>query len=247
MSLSIRHSVLLALLVSLPSALLADEGGPGAADDETSESAGSDETPESAGKVDPEVVEQPLPAPGAAEYVQQALDRLATSQALVIAAQEGQDEAERAQLAAQLVAARRSLEQALVAIGKLQGAADLRALLEESGLILNEGEKAAIVAEEDRRRGLSAKRFEQVVAAMTSVSFSEGRMQQLKTELKAEVLTSSQAWALVELFDFSRDRVEALVFLHPQVVDPENFSDLLSGLKFESDREIVRSRLSLDG
>jgi hypothetical protein len=247
MSLSIRHSVLLALLVSLPSALLADEGGPGAADDETSESAGSDETPESAGKVDPEVVEQPLPAPGAAEYVQQALDRLATSQALVIAAQEGQDEAERAQLAAQLVAARRSLEQALVAIGKLQGAADLRALLEESGLVLNEGEKAAIVAEEERRRGLSAKRFEQVVAAMTSVSFSEGRMQQLKTELKAEVLTSSQAWALVELFDFSRDRVEALVFLHPQVVDPENFSDLLSGLKFESDREIVRSRLSLDG
>ena len=124
---------------------------------------------------------------------------------------------------------------------------DLRALLEESGLILNEGEKAVIVAEEDRRRGLSAKRFEQVVAAMTSVSFSEGRMQQLKTELKAEVLTSSQAWALVELFDFSRDRVEALVFLHPQIVDPENFSDLLSGLKFESDRETVCSRLGLDG
>ena len=69
----------------------------------------------------------------------------------------------------------------------------------------------------------------------------------LESELESERLTSAQAWSLAELFDFSRDRVEALVFLHPRVVDPENFVELLSSLKFESDRATVRSRLGLDG
>jgi hypothetical protein len=183
----------------------------------------------------------------AADYVQRALDGLAAAQALVIASEDGQEEADRVELAREIVAARRSLEQALVSIGKLEGAGDLRSLLEESGLILTEGAKAAILAEEELKRGLSAERFQQVVAAITSVSFSEGRMQELRGELAGERLTASQAWALVELFDFSRDRVEALVLLHPQIIDPENFGALLAGLKFESDRETVRSRLGLDG
>jgi len=183
----------------------------------------------------------------AADYVQRALDRLAAAQALVIASEDGQEEADRVELAQEIVSARQALEQALVSIGKLEGAGDLRSLLEESGLILTEGAKAAILAEEELKRGLSAERFQQVVAAITSVSFSEGRMQELRAELAGERLTASQAWALVELFDFSRDRVEALVLLHPQIIDPENFGALLAGLKFESDRETVRSRLGLDG
>jgi len=193
-------------------------------------------------------VSKPAPVLGAADHVQKALDRLATSQALVIASEEaGQDAASRAELSLQLLSARRSLEQALVAIGKLEGAGDLRALLEESGFVLSEGEKDAAIAEQERLRGLSPERFQEVVAAMTSVSFSEGRMQQLQAELKDQRLTADQTWSLVELFDFSRDRVEALVFLHPKIVDPENFPVLLGGLKFESDRETVRSRLGLGG
>jgi hypothetical protein len=191
--------------------------------------------------------ESPEVALKAADYVQRALDGLAAAQALVIASEDGQEEADRVELSQEIVAARQALEQALVAIGKLEGAGDLRSLLEESGLILTEGAKAAILAEEDLKRGLSAERFQEVVAAITSVSFSEGRMQELRSELAGERLTAAQAWALVELFDFSRDRVEALVLLHPQIVDPENFGALLAGLKFESDRETVRSRLGLDG
>ena len=191
------------------------------------------------------------PAPeipiSAGDRVQQALDRLAAAQGLVVAAEDGQEETERAELASELVAARRALELALVEIGKLERVGELRALLEESGLVLTKDEKAVLIAEEERKRGLTAERFQEVVAAITSVSFSEGRMQKLRAQLKDETLTSSQAWALVELFKFSRDRVEALVLLHPQIVDPENFSALLSGLKFESDRETVRSRLGLDG
>ena len=234
-----------------------DEGAVGSGDSESAETAAeSIEKPvatepssrldgeEATAKSRDDVLEVSLKA---ADYVQRALDGLAAAQALVIASEDGQEEADRVELAREIVAARRSLEQALVSIGKLEGAGDLRSLLEESGLILTEGAKAAILAEEELKRGLSAERFQQVVAAITSVSFSEGRMQELRSELAGERLTASQAWAIVELFDFSRDRVEALVLLHPQIIDPENFGALLAGLKFESDRETVRSRLGLDG
>ena len=266
---SFLPSLVCVMLIGVPVSSLADtveaeadeapsseETGESPAPERAAETSTSEQVEESAAltsastpsqKSPPSGDNAPIPVLSAAEHVQKALDRLATSQALVIASEQEQDAAARAELSLQLLSARRSLEQALVAIGKLEGAGELRALLEESGLVLTEGEKASAVAEQDRLRGLSPERFQKVVAAMTSVSFSEGRMQQLKAELEGQGLTAAQSWALVELFDFSRDRVEALVFLHPKVVDPENFSALLGGLKFESDRETVRSRLGLEG
>jgi hypothetical protein len=245
--------LLFALLLALPLVVAAappadtDSSG-GQADSAEERPTPAEPSPESSAEAAPVVIAASEPEViRAADHVQKALDRLATSQALVIASEDGQDAAARAELSLQLLEARRSLERALVAIGKLEGAGDLRALLEESGLVLTEGERATVLVEQERLRGLSAERFQQVVAAMTSIAFSEGRMQQLKAELKEQSLTSAQSWALVELFDFSRDRVEALVFLHPKIVDPENFAELLSGLKFESDRETVRSRLGLEG
>lgn len=219
----------------------------------------------------PEVVSEMAPAPldvpvqvrrSAAEEVQNALDRLARVQALVIAAGAGpvSEDGEPAEgsesspgesnselATRELVAARKALEQALIAIGKLEAGVDLRHLLEESGLVLTLEERERVESEEERLRGLPADRFEQVVGSITAITFNEGRLGQLKSELESERLTSAQAWSLAELFDFSRDRVEALVFLHPRVVDPENFGELLSSLKFESDRATVRSRLGLDG
>jgi len=250
---SFFSSLLFALSLALPSVVAAAPPTDTTRSDDQADSGDEESVPaepssESSDEAAPAVIPAAEPEViRAADHVQKALDRLATSQALVIASEDGQDAAARAELSLQLLSARRSLEQALVAIGKLEGAGDLRALLEESGLVLTEGDKATVLAEEERLRGLSPERFQQVVAAMTSISFSEGRMQQLKAELKEQPLTSAQSWALVELFDFSRDRVEALVFLHPKIVDPENFAELLSGLKFESDRETVRSRLGLEG
>ncbi len=222
---------------------------------------------QSSPEVDSGVASAPLDVPvqvrrSAAEEVQNALDRLARVQALVIAASassvndegEGIDRSEvrtaesNSELATrEPVAARKALEQALIAIGKLEAGVDLRTLLEESGLVLTLDERERVESEEERLRGLAADRFEQVVGSITAITFNEGRLRQLKSELESERLTSAQAWSLAELFDFSRDRVEALVFLHPRVVDPENFGALLSSLKFESDRATVRSRLGLDG
>lgn len=239
-------SAFFVLILSVAPPLGAEDGLTDGSEPESTEVAAEPAAAESGEAAEPSPVPE-APKPGAADLVQLALDRLAAVQALVIASEDGLDEADRAELTSELVDARRSLEQALLAIGHLESGGDLRALLEEAGLVLSEGEKTAADEEERRRQGLSPERFQEVVSAITAVSFNEGRMQALKRELKDHQLTSSQAWSIVELFDFSRDRVEALIFLHPEIVDPENFEALLAGLKFESDRETVRSRLGLGG
>ncbi len=89
--------------------------------------------------------------------------------------------------------------------------------------------------------------FAALTTEIEGVAFTTGKMQALQGALSHRTVTTDQARALVELFSFSRDRVDALVYLHPRVVDPENFDGLLSALKFESDRQLVRTQLGLDG
>ena len=93
--------------------------------------------------------------------------------------------------------------------------------------------------------GLSPERLRAVKREVEAISFTEGKMQVLTSQLDGEQMTSEQASALLELLSFSRDRVDALVFFHPRITDPENFDGLLSALKFESDRETVRNQLGL--
>ena len=231
----------------------ASEPEPPAPSEDAEASSDSDEVKPAEVEVISTTVDEPAPvepepaSTSAADLVQDALNNLATAQALVVAAEDELSEAERGQLLEELVAARRELEHALVAIGRMERGDDLRALLEEAGLVLTETERTAADEELERSKGLRPQRFEEVVRAITAVSFTEGKMQVLRSELADEILTSAQAWSFVELFSFSRDRVEALVFLHPKVVDQENFAALLGKLKFESDRVTVRERLGLDG
>jgi hypothetical protein len=194
----------------------------------------------------------PGPAARATAAVQSALDHLAAGRS---------DEA------------RRALQEALVELGRVQEDADLRAWIElqaknqtppspvPSGaatvpLPAASPEEAGAVAgttpatdspEAPLILPVSAERLDRVVRAIESASFNRAKMDALVRELKDAHVTAVQAGRLVELFSFSRDRVDALLFLHPLVVDPENFEALLSALKFESDRQAVRAQLGLDG
>ncbi len=183
----------------------------------------------------------------AIRLLSQALDRIAALQ-LLLAGTEGVDQ-EKA--LAELSEARHALQGALIEVGRLQHDTELRVWLQSEGLMTSEPAPAvAVEAVEDEPAppvGLPPETFRALVAAIDSVSFTEGKMDVLTRELAAESVTSEQASRLVELFSFSRDRVDALVFLHPRIVDVENFDSLLSALKFESDRETVRNQLGLDG
>ncbi len=179
----------------------------------------------------------------AAALVGAALDRLAAVQVL-LSTVDGVVDREAA--LAELQDARESLRAALVEVGRLQADANLKEWLKDEGLVAVDAPAEELVVEAVPA-GLARDRFAALLAAVEAVSFSEGKMQVLSRDLGDDRVTSEQASRLVQLFNFSRDRVDALVFLHPRIVDPENFDGLLSSLKFESDRETVRNQLGLDG
>ncbi len=208
----------------------------------------------------PAAAEQPKPVPEAlredlaaeadagvraSALLQVALDRLVNAELLLVG--EG---TETAVALADLEAARQSLQAALVEVRRLREGADLKLWLLQNELLVSTAEPAPAEPEpvvDAAPESMPGEAFTAVVAAIQDVSFTKGKMQVLTRELESARVTTAQAGALVELFSFSRDRVDALVFLHPRVLDPENFVGLLSSLKFESDRENVRNQLGLDG
>ncbi len=184
----------------------------------------------------------------ALRLVRRSLDRIADLQLRVAS---DDPEWDREATLAELAELRRALEVTLFELGRLTEGQDLRTWIESEGLLSVVGTEASVpvaAQEEDQEpAGLTTERFSAVLAGIRAASFTEGKMQILTQELESERVTSVQVQEIVELFSFSRDRVDALVFLHPRILDPENFDQLLAALKFESDRETVRSQLGLDG
>ncbi len=195
--------------------------------------------------------DRPLPEgkdPGtqATLLVSLALDRLAGLEMLIATSSGAGD---RDATLRELAGVRQALHAALVEVGRLREGADLRDLLDQRGALNPPpaaGTPPAPPAAPDPA-AVSADEFKGITASIAKIAFTTGKMQELVGRLEGRRVTTAQARQLVELFSFSRDRVDALIFLHARIRDPENFDGLLSALKFESDRASVRSQLGLDG
>jgi hypothetical protein len=180
--------------------------------------------------------------------IEEAIERLIQLEVSVAASTAPGGEAARQELAT----VRARLRDALVAVGRLQAEQDLREWLREAGVV----DPVEPVAELDFDPGqveeapvgaLSDSELRGLATTIEAAPFNEGKLQALREGLEGREVTSDQASGVLELFSFSRDRVDALVFLHPRIADGENFGVLLSALKFESDRKAVRDRLGLGG
>jgi hypothetical protein len=194
--------------------------------------------------------------------LRQALDTVSALQ-LVLASEHDGDGPLPGQL--ELSELRRSLEDALVELTRLEQQQSLRQWLEGEGLRValaefetdrareeaQEALEEAAVAKEGAAESdsipVDAARLRGVKRAIEDAPFKEGKMQVLTDQLRDAKVSSEQVAELIELFAFSRDKVESLVFLYPRLVDPERFDELLATLKFASDRMAVRQRLGLSG
>ncbi len=241
---------ILALLLGLliPGALHAQS------DEETLvESTGSDaQEPEPASPAEAalgQTPDAPANASGAAvAAIEEAIERLVQLEvSLAASATPGSEGARR-----ELATVRSRLRDALVAVGQLQGEQDLRDWLREAGVVeptepVAEGDADLAQVEEAATGTLNDAELGTLTTTIEAAPFNEGKLQALREGLQGREVTSEQASSVLELFSFSRDRVDALVFLHPRIADGENFGVLLTALKFESDRKAVRDRLGLGG
>ena len=181
-----------------------------------------------------------------------ALERLSGLEVLISSTPAG---TERDAALAELVGIRQSLHGALLEVGRLREQGDLRLWFVQQGLVQQGLGESAPSAERATPTAPSAveplvltpDEYSAVTRDIEAVAFTTGKMQVLREQLDVRRVSAAQARGLMELFSFSRDRVDALIFLHPRIQDPENFDGLLSALKFESDRASVRSQLGLDG
>jgi len=149
-----------------------------------------------------------------------------------------------------LQAIRGALQEALLALGAAEEQQRLQAWLDERLA----APPAAPVAEDEldltpsgSDDAVSDSTLAEVRAAIESAPFKDDKMQVLRTNLTGSRVSTDQVAQLLELFSLSSHRVDALVFLHPRITDPEKFDSLLATLKFESDRKTVLDRLGLGG
>ncbi|MBJ93796.1 MAG: hypothetical protein CMP23_04890 [Rickettsiales bacterium] len=198
---------------------------------------------------------------GTVSTLRQALDVVSALQLRLVAEHQGDGAVPGAEELQQL---RRSLELALVEVARLEQEQSLLQWLKGEGLraalddleaarlaeqvASGEGaDSAAVLMAGDGEQVVEEGRFMGVIRAIEDAPFKEGKLQVLTEQLRDARVDTEQVARLVELFAFSRDKVEALIFLHPRLLDPGRFEELLSSLKFASDRIAVRERLGLGG
>lgn len=83
-----------------------------------------------------------------------------------------------------------------------------------------------------RLRGLSA-------IHLKGQSFDEQKVEFMETFVKGRPLSCEQATELLKTFSFDEGRIAAAVILHPGLVDPENFFEVLKVFPFDSSRQQV--------
>ncbi|MCO4771231.1 MAG: DUF4476 domain-containing protein [Deltaproteobacteria bacterium] len=182
------------------------------------------------------------PADAAEALVKKALDR-------VVGAELALARGETAATRKELETLRGELQDLLVALGQLRQDRDVRTWFEEGGYVITSRESRTSAPGDPSADSVGPMSEADLVALQRSIEgapFNEGKLQLLQEGIAQHTLTGVQAEELLQLFSFSRDRVDVLVFLHPRLADGEDFARLLAALKFESDRQAVRDRLGLD-
>ena len=92
---------------------------------------------------------------------------------------------------------------------------------------------------------MSSGDFESLLSSIASESFSDGKLAKLDMMLTHAWFSCAQAGRVVDAMSFDSDKIEAAVKIHPRLVDPTHFYQVLDHLQFSSSKDEARSRLGL--
>ena len=89
---------------------------------------------------------------------------------------------------------------------------------------------------------VSPEEFSRIRRAVAAESFADDQLAVLRSASQGRRFTTAQVSAVMELFSFSDDKVDAAAMLYPQVVDPHNWYTVYDALTFSSDKDMLRKR-----
>jgi hypothetical protein len=94
-----------------------------------------------------------------------------------------------------------------------------------------------------RPKALSDADFAKLERSVRRAPFRDDKLRVVRHAARYHRFTSAQAYALARRMLFGDDKVDALVALHPRVVDPQNFHIAYRALNHSSDRRDLDKRL----
>lgn len=89
---------------------------------------------------------------------------------------------------------------------------------------------------------VSAGELRQIQGAVAAESFSDDRLEVLRDAARGRHFTTAQVIALMDLFSFSDDKIDAAALLYPSVVDPQSWYTVYGSLTFSGDKAALRAR-----
>jgi hypothetical protein len=95
----------------------------------------------------------------------------------------------------------------------------------------------------DRHHVATTAELHSIKRSVRSSPYSNDQLLTLTAIAKKTHFTSAQARELAGLFVYSNHRLDALVLLYPQVVDPQNFHETYSLLTYSNDRRKLMRRI----
>ena len=79
--------------------------------------------------------------------------------------------------------------------------------------------------------------FAQYLQSIKEQTFSDEKLEYLRITSKKNYFTCQQLGQILDLFDFSDDKLEAVRILKPRIVDPENAFLIRDKFTFDSDKQ----------
>lgn len=96
---------------------------------------------------------------------------------------------------------------------------------------------------EEAPRGMSRSDFDSLKAAIAQESFSSEKIGVLRTASDGAWFTADQVGQLIDIYDFSKDKLEALEIVKGKIVDRKNNYKILGHFDFSGDKEAAQKML----
>ena len=90
---------------------------------------------------------------------------------------------------------------------------------------------------------ITANDFNKLMFSLRNQAFDKDKYLCLENAMPGRHFSTDQATQLLKHFNFDNDRIRAAVLLYPQVIDQNNYHQVLSTFAFETSKKVVMEKI----